>query len=49
MSRTYTIRTDPNVTPIQHTLRKVPIKFQEQIEPSKTFLLPIPKLSFIPS
>ena len=26
MSRSYTIRTDPSITPVQHALRKVPIK-----------------------
>ena len=32
MSRTYTIRTDPNILPIQHAWQKVPIKYREQIE-----------------
>ena len=32
MSRTYTIRTDPSVTPLQHTKMKVPIEYREQIE-----------------
>ena len=29
---TYTIRTDPSITPVQHTQRKAPIKYREQIE-----------------
>ena len=29
---TYTIRTNPAITPVQHTLQKVPIEYQEQIE-----------------
>ena len=32
MSGTYTIRTDPSITPVQHACRKVPIKYMEQIE-----------------
>ena len=32
MSRTYTIRTDPSIIPVQHVHRKVHIKYQEQIE-----------------
>ena len=32
MSGMYTIRTDPNVLPIQHTWCKVPIEYLEQIE-----------------
>ena len=31
-SRTYIIRTDPSITPVQHAQRKVPIKYWEQIE-----------------
>ena len=32
MSGTYTIRTNPSITPIQHAQWKVPIEYQEQIE-----------------
>ena len=32
MSRMYTIRTNPSVTPVQHAQGKVPIKHWEQIE-----------------
>ena len=32
MSGTYTIRTDPSTTPVQHAHRKIPIEYQEQIE-----------------
>ena len=32
MLGTYTIRTDPNTAPVQHTQWKVPIEYQEQIE-----------------
>ena len=32
MSETYTIRTDPSVTPGQHTWWKVPIEYWKQIE-----------------
>ena len=37
MSRTYTIRTDLSITPVQHAQRKVAIEYREQIEstPSK--------------
>ena len=32
MAITYTIRTDPNISPVQHARRKVPIEYQEQIQ-----------------
>ena len=32
MSSTYTIRTDLSFPPVQHTQRKVPIEYQEQIK-----------------
>ena len=32
MSRTYTIRTDPRIVPVQHAWRKVPIEYWEKIE-----------------
>ena len=32
MPGTYTIWTDPSVTPVQHAQQKVPIEYQEQIE-----------------
>ena len=28
----YNIVTDPNVQPVQHTMRKTPIEYQEKIE-----------------
>ena len=32
MSETYTIRTDPNDLPVQHTQKKVPTEYREQIK-----------------
>ena len=32
MSGVHTIRTDPNILPIQHAWNKVPIEYQEQIK-----------------
>ena len=31
MSGTYTIRTDPNILPVQHAWQKVPIEYRQQI------------------
>ena len=32
MSKTYTIKTNPSITPVQHIQRKVPIEYWDQIE-----------------
>ena len=34
MARTYTIRTNPSIPPVQHARHKVPIEYKEQIEKS---------------